>query len=160
MTQPGTQAPEFTAPLVTDEIEPSSLSDHLSEGPIVLAFFPGAYTSVCTHELKTFQEHIEEIESSGAKLFAISVDLPFALRAFRDDLGLSFGLFSDSNRDIIEAYGLETPFTDIGVRRLAKRAVFVLDRDGTIHYRWVGEHPGVEPDYEEVMLAVKELDRH
>jgi len=154
MVSDGDDAPDFTAPLADDQLGEFTLSERLDEAPLVLAFFPGAFTEVCSHEMEAFQDRLAEFENAGASVYGISVDTPFALAEFRDQLGLDFGLVSDTNRGIIDAYDLAMDFSHIGVRDLAKRAVFVVDGDGTVTYAWVSDDPGREPDYDEVFDAV------
>ncbi len=156
MLTEGDDAPDFTAPLANGDTETLTLSEQLKENaPVVLAFFPGAFTGVCTHEMNTFEERLDEFTEHGATLFGVSIDTPFSLNEFRDELGLSFGLVSDTNRDLVIAYDVATDFEDIAIEDIAERAVFVIDNSGTITYAWVGENPGVEPDYDEVEAAVE-----
>jgi peroxiredoxin len=150
----GDTAPEFTAPLADGDVVEFTLSEHLDEAPLVLAFFPGAFTSTCTHEMETFEERLSAFEDLGATVYGVSIDTPFALNAFRDDLGLSFGLVSDTNRGLVHAYDVETDFASVGVEDVAKRAVFVVDEDRTIRYAWVTDDASIEPDYDEVYDAV------
>ncbi|QCC52448.1 redoxin domain-containing protein [Halapricum salinum] len=150
-------APDFTAPLANGDVDSFSLSEHLDEAPLVLAFFPGAFTSVCSHEMNEFQDKLEEFQAAGASVYGISVDSPFALNEFREKLGLQFDLISDAEKDIIEAYDIPMDFADLGVYDVAKRSVFVVDDDGDVRYAWVSDDPGVEPDYEEVLAEVQDL---
>jgi peroxiredoxin len=154
MVDVGDSAPDFTAPLATgDDVETFSLSEALADGPVVLAFFPGAFTSVCSHEMTTFRDRIDEFTDRG-RLYGVSVDSPFALNAFRDELDLNFPLISDANHEIVQQYDVSMDFEDLGVRDVAKRAVFVVSEDGEVTYAWVSDDPSVEPDYEEVENAV------
>lgn len=156
MVDEGDDAPEFTAPLANGDVEPFTLSENLGEGPIVLAFFPGAFTSVCTSEMTTFQEDLDAFEEVGATVCGISVDSPFSLNEFREQEGIEYGLISDTNKEVIDAYDVRMDFDGIGYYGVAKRAVFVLDDDGTVTYAWESDDPGVEPDYEEVAAAVSD----
>ena len=156
MVADGDTAPDFTAPLANGDIDQFSLSERLDDGPVVLAFFPGAFTSVCSHEMNTFEERLDAFEDSGVTVYGVSIDTPFALNEFRDELGLTFDMISDTNRKIIDAYDISMDFTHIGVEDLAKRAVFVVDSDGTVSYAWVSDDPGVEPDYGEVEAAASD----
>ena len=158
MLDEGESAPDFTAPLATGEdIEQLTLSDALDEGPVVLAFFPGAFTSVCSHEMTSFRNRLPAFEERGVNLYGVSVDSPFALNAFHDELDLNFPLISDANDELIERYDVSMDFADLGVYDVAERAVYVVDTDRTITYAWVGDDPGVEPDYDAVEAAVSEL---
>jgi peroxiredoxin len=157
MVSTGETAPDFTAPVANGDVETMTLSERLTaEAPVVLAFFPGAFTSVCSNEMSTFQDRLGAIAGSGGTLYGISVDTPFALNEFREQLSLSFDLISDTGREIIEEYDVVTDFEALGVERIAQRAVFVVDESGTITYAWVGENPGMEPDYDEVEAAVRD----
>mgnify|MGYP000323607329 CR=1 FL=1 len=155
MVSDGDEAPAFTAPLANGDIESFSLPEAVdSDAPVVLAFFPGAFTSVCSHEMQTFEQRLEDVADAGGTLYGVSIDSPFALNEFRDTLSLSFGLISDVNRDVIEAYDVSMAFEAVGIERLAKRAVFVVDGDRTVTYAWVSDDPGAEPDYDEVIQAI------
>ncbi|WP_181684640.1 redoxin domain-containing protein [Halorhabdus salina] len=156
MVSEGTEAPDFTAPLANGEIDSFRLSESLDDGPIVLAFFPGAFTSVCSHEMTEFRDRYEEVEHAGGTLYGISVDSPFALNEFRDKLELPFDLISDAEKEIVDGYDLAMDFDELGVYDVAKRSVFVVDSDGELAYAWVSDDPGVEPDYDEVIEEVAE----
>ncbi|RKD97850.1 redoxin domain-containing protein [Halopiger aswanensis] len=158
MATSGDSAPDFTAPLANGDIESFTLSERLEdEAPIVLAFFPGSFTGVCTDEMCTFQDRLANFNELDATVYGISRDTPFTLNEFRDQNDLEFGLISDLNKEIIDEYDLEMDFDDLGVYGVAKRSVFVVDGDGEITYSWVSDDPGVEPDYDEVEAAVEEL---
>ncbi|NUB91079.1 redoxin domain-containing protein [Haloterrigena sp. SYSU A558-1] len=158
MPETGDAAPDFTAPLANGDIEEFTLSDRLEdEAPIVLAFFPGAFTGVCTTEMCTFQDRLAAFNDLDANVYGVSRDSPFTLNEFREQNDLEFGLISDYNKEIIDDYGIEMDFADLGVYGVAKRSVFVVDDDGEVAYSWVSDDPGVEPDYDEVEAAVEEL---
>ena len=154
MVSEGDHAPAFTAPLATGGIDSFTLSEQLGDGPVVLAFFPGAFTGVCSHEMSTFEERLDEITDAGGRLYGVSVDSPFALNEFRDKLSLSFDLISDANNELVHEYDIAMDFDQFGVCNVAKRSVFVLDDDGVVSYAWVSDDPGVEPDYDAVERAV------
>lgn len=157
MSSEGDQTPEFTAPLANGDVDEIELSDALEdEAPIVLAFFPGAFTSVCSHELSTFQDRLDEVTAAGATLYGVSVDSPFALNEFREQLSLEFDLISDVNHELIDKFDVTMGFEQFGIDELAERAVFIIDGSGTVTYAWVGDDPGVEPDYDEVIAAAEE----
>ena len=151
----GDRAPDFT--LLDTDLKPRSLSEFLGMGkPVVILFFPGAFTSVCTKELCTFRDRMSELERADATVIAISVDSPFVLKEFRERNMLNFTLLSDFNREAIKAYDVVLPDL-LGLKGLAKRAVFIVDKDGVIRYRWVSEDPRVEPDYDEVIGEAAKL---
>ena len=153
MVSVGDDAPEFTAPLANGSIDSFTLSDRLAEAPLVLAFFPAAFTPTCTAEMCTFRDRLSEFERIDATVYGVSIDTPFTLNEFRDRNDLNFGLVGDSNREAVDVYDVSMDFDAYGVARVAKRAVFVIDRDGVVTYAWVSDDPGAEPDYDAVADA-------
>jgi peroxiredoxin len=154
----GSKAPDFT--LTSDERQTVSLSQ-LRGKPVVLAFFPAAFSSVCTKELCTFNDQLApgamaQLNRAQAQVFGISVDTFFALKAFRDQEKLAFPLLSDFNKQTIRDYDV---FNEdmIGLKGIAKRAVFVIDRDGIVRHREVLADARNEPDYQKVFDALAGL---
>jgi peroxiredoxin len=153
MVDVGDRAPQFTAPAATGDVESITLSDALADGPVVLAFFPGAFTSVCTAEMCAFRDRLQSFQAVDTTVFGVSADSPFALDEFREQNDLSFPLVSDFQKEIMDAYDVRSSFDHIGLDGIAKRAVFVVDTDAEITYAWVSDDPGVEPNYDEVADA-------
>jgi peroxiredoxin len=155
MPEIGDTAPSFTGTVGTSDHESFDLDDYLGDGPVVLAFFPGAFTPPCTNEMIALQEHLQRFEEAGATVLGISADSPFSQGAFREEHGIEFDLVSDMDRDTIRAYDLEMEIEDLGLHGIANRSVFVLDAEGTVTYKWVADDPANEPDYDELIEAVK-----
>ncbi|GAA0478542.1 redoxin domain-containing protein [Halococcus dombrowskii] len=156
MVSAGDSAPAFTAPLANGDLgETFTLSERLDDAPLVLAFFPGAFSSVCTGEMRTFQERLDDFADAGARIYGVSVDSPFALNAFREENDLKYALISDANHGIVDAYDATMSFDELGIDEVAQRAVFVVDGDGEITYAWRSADPGVEPDYDEVVSEAR-----
>ena len=155
MVSTGDSAPDISATIANGEVEAFELSEHLGDGPVVLAFFPGAFTPPCSNEMVAFQEHLGDFEAAGATILGVSADSAFSQNAFREEHGLEFDLVSDMSREAIQAYGLEIDIDDLGLHGIANRAVFVLDDDGEVTYTWVADDPTNEPDYEAVLDAVE-----
>jgi peroxiredoxin len=149
----GSNAPDFT--LMNQDRQPVTLSAQRGR-PVVLAFFPAAFSSVCTKELCTFRDSLAQLNQAKALVYGISVDSFFALKAFQTDQKLTFPLLSDFNKQVIHDYGV---FNEdmIGLKGIAKRAVFVLDTDGVVRHREVLEDARNEPDYQKVLAAVAAL---
>ncbi len=151
----GQQAPEFT--LYDTDRKERSLSEFKGQN-VVLAFFPGAFTGVCTTEMCTFRDRMDQFNSLNAQVLGISVDGAMAQKAFSDQNNLNFPVLSDFQRKVVSQYDVELPnFAGMEGYVAAKRAVFVLDKAGVVRYTWVGPNPGVEPDYDEVKDAVSKL---
>ncbi|MDS0298488.1 redoxin domain-containing protein [Halogeometricum sp. S1BR25-6] len=157
MVSEGDDAPDFTVPLADGDVGTFSLSEHLDDAPFVLAFFPAAFTSTCTTEMRTFRDRMARFDDVDATVYGISIDTPFTLNEFRRQNDLEFALLSDTNRELVHEYDIAMDFADAGVRDVAKRAVFVVDGDGEVAYKWVSDDPGVEPDYEEVAAAAESV---
>jgi peroxiredoxin len=146
----GKAAPDFT--LTNQDREQVTLSKQQGK-PVVLAFFPAAFSSVCTKELCTFRDSLGELNGARAQVLGISVDSFFALKAFQDREHLNFSLLSDFNKEVIRDYGV---FNEdmIGLKGIAKRAVFVIDKDGVVRHAEVLDDARNEPDYGKVFKAL------
>lgn len=155
MVSTGDTAPTFTATVGTSDHESFDLDEQIGDGPVVLAFFPGAFTPPCTNEMIAFQERADAFEAAGATLYGVSADSPFSQGAFREEHGIEFDLISDMGGDAIRAYDLEMDIADLGLHGIANRAVFVIDDDGAVVHDWIADDPTNEPDYEAVLDAVK-----
>jgi peroxiredoxin len=150
----GAKAPDFT--LMNQDREPVTLSEQLKQGPVVLAFFPAAFSSVCTKEMCTFRDAASELNNVKAKVLGISVDTFFAQKAWADAQHLNFPLLSDFNKTVIRQYDVVNPDM-IGLKDIAKRAVFVIDRNGVVRHREVLDDARNEPDYGKVTQALASL---
>ncbi len=149
------KAPDFE--LVDTDLKKVKLSD-FKGSPVILAFFPGAFTSVCSKEMCTFRDSMAKFNKFNAKVLGISVDHPFSLSAFKEQNKLNFPLLSDFNKEVSDRYGgLHENFVGVKGLRVSKRAVFVIDKDGNIQYKWVSDNPGVEPNYKEIEETVSKL---
>ena len=149
----GSPAPDFT--LTNQDREPVTLSQ-LNGKPVVLAFFPAAFSSVCTKEMCTIRDSMALLGKANAQVFGISVDTFFTLKAFQDQQKLTFPLLSDFNKQVIREYGV---FNEdmIGLKGIAKRAVFVIDKDGIVRHAEVLEDGRNEPDYGKVLSSLAAL---
>jgi peroxiredoxin len=149
----GSKAPDFT--LTNQDREAVTLSK-LRGKPVVLAFFPAAFSSVCTKELCTFRDSLAGLAKADAQVFGISVDTFFALKAFQDQQKLTFPLLSDFNKTAMRDYGA---FNEdmIGMHGIAKRATFVIDKDGVVRHAEVLEDARNEPNYDAVFKTLAGL---
>jgi glutaredoxin-dependent peroxiredoxin len=99
---------------------------------------------------------MDEVRATGAQALAVAVTSVFAQQAFARHLGVGFPMISDWNREVVRAYGVQYDVWR-GHQGVAKRSVFVIDRDGTIRYRWVTDDATVLPDFDEAIRTLKEL---
>ncbi len=151
----GEKAPDFT--LLDTERKPRKLSEFFGK-KLVLAFFPGAFTSTCTKEMCTFRDSLTKLTELKAQIVAVSVNDPWSNKGFADRNMLAFPLLSDYNREVVRLYGIELKdFAGLKGYNVAKRSVFILDQNGVVRYRWVSEDPGVEPNYREIEDALSKI---
>ena len=151
----GEKAPDFTLP----DIEMKSRSLHEFQGQkVVLAFFVGAFTGVCTKEMCAFRDSMSRLIDLKAQVIGVSVNDPFSNKGFAEKNRLSFPILSDYNRAVIKMYNLELPdFAGLKGYTAAKRSIFVLDRNGIVRYIWITEDPAVEPNYAKIEQTLSEI---
>ena len=148
------KAPEFE--LLSNKGESVKLSEKIAQGPVVIVFFPMAFTGVCTEEMCEIRDNFSELSSLKAQVFAISVDSRFSLNAFAEKNNLEFPLLSDFNKEVSKAYDAQYE-TFLGMKGVAKRSAFVIDKEGVVRYRWVSEDAKVKPDLAEIRKALTSL---
>jgi peroxiredoxin len=140
----GQKAPDFTLP--SDSWEKKvSLESVRQEGPVVLLFYPGDWSSVCTDQMGQLQGEIGRFEEKGAKVLAVSVDSPWSHKAWAEERGIRFPLLSDFKREVVEDYGVkhEAGFPE--------RAYFIIDREGVVRAKRIEDSPSDQPEVEDVL---------
>ena len=153
----GQAAPDFT--LFDSERQQRSLGEFKGKN-VVLAFFPGAFTGVCTTEMCALRDSSDQFNNLNAQVLGISVDPIFSLKVFSEQNNLNFPLLSDYSRQMVNQYDVALEnMAGMDGYTAAKRAVFVLDKEGAVRYKWVGETPGVEPNYDEIRQALDRLPK-
>ena len=151
--QVGKPAPSFS--LYDSEKKKVSLEDFKGKN-VLLLFFPQAFTGTCTKELCSMRDNIALYDQVNAQVLGISVDSLFTLARYKDDQQLNFPLLSDFNKEVIPKYGVLNPDM-IGMKNIAKRAVFVIDRNGVVRHREVLEDARNEPNYNDINKALASL---
>ena len=121
----GDRAPEFTLPGTGGR--DYSLSDYAGR-PVVLVFYPGDDTPVCTKQLNNYNEGLEQFDDLDAQVLAISAQDMGSHERFAGKHGFAFPLLADTDKTVAASYGTLGP---IGFPR---RSVFIVDRDGVIRY--------------------------
>ena len=145
-------APNFT--LINSQKEEVTLSD-LSGSKVVLAFYPAAFSGICDQEMCIFEDRLKQLNNAQAQVVGVSPDSPFANAKFAEVNGITFPLLSDLHLEVTRQYGVEFQnFAFIEGYTACNRAVFVIGEDGTVIYEWIAEHPGIQPDYDEVMATL------
>ena len=152
----GQKVPEFALPDADQKTR--VLTEFTKQGPVILAFFPFAFSGVCDKEMCTFRDGFGSIQGAGAQLVGISVDSSYSLKAFAQTYNLQFPLLSDFNKKVTKLYGvLQDPWVGLGYKGVAKRAVMVVDQQKKLRYRWVTDDPSEEPPYAEVVKSTQKL---
>jgi thioredoxin-dependent peroxiredoxin len=132
----GEPAPTFTLPgmIVRDGVRTDDEYDLSSEigRTIVLAFYPGDATPVCTAQLCSYQEELDDFDDLGAVVWGISPQALDSHEAFARDSSLTFPLLSDTAGTVVRDYGVRAP--GLGLRR----SVFVIGPDGVVRWRHIG----------------------
>ncbi|MDZ7701278.1 MAG: redoxin domain-containing protein [Halobacteriales archaeon] len=150
----GDRAPEFALPGTEGEgLTEYRLTDQLEAGPVVLAFYAFDFHPSCTEEMCD----LRDLEWFGlddrVTAVGLSTDRAFSHGAFAAEYGLDFPLLSDSDGSVSETYGVLYDEVN-GHRRVSKRAVFVVDTDREIRYRWVADSLAQQPDWLEVQASL------
>lgn len=150
----GKNAPNFT--LTGTNLKKVSIKDF--ENKIVLAFYPGAFTSACTKEMCAFRDSLTKLNDLKAQVIGISVNDPFCNKAFSEISGLNFNLLSDYTREVVNIYGVAADdFAGLKGYTAAKRSIFIIDNKGIVRYKWITEDPTVEPNYDEIMSELEKI---
>ena len=127
-----------------------SLSDFKGK-KTVLAFFPGAFTDVCTREMCVFRDSMESMMEFDAQIVGICVNDPFTNKAFADVNKLPFVILSDYARETIRKYDVShEDYAGLKGYTVAKRSIFILDQESKLQYKWVSQDPAKEPSYNEI----------
>jgi peroxiredoxin len=151
----GEKAPLFS--LVSYEKKIVNLEDYRGSNVVIL-FFPLAFSSVCTVELCTIRDEMEEYNALDARVVAISVDSPYALRKFREEQGYNFDLLSDFNKETSRSYGALHEEFGLGMRGVSKRAAFVIDKNGLIKHQEILDIPSEMPNFEKIKETLATLN--
>ena len=151
MLATGTPAPDFILP--NGPGTEVALADLLSKGPVVVFFYPHAYSSVCTEEFCGVRDDWSAWSEINASVVGISVNTPFVVAQWKQDLGLPFELLSYFNKDISAAY--DAMYDEFfGLKGVSKRSAYIIGTDGTITYAWQSEDASLQPDMDAIKAAL------
>ena len=145
----GALAPDFTLPSTSGEkITLSSLRGK----PVLLAFFPLAFSGTCTAELCEMRDDDTQFVERGVIVLPISVDSTYSLKEYKSKHGMKVDLLADFKRDVSRLYGvlLEDRF-------YSNRAYFLLDADGVIRWEHVEDNPSHRRPDSELLSAIDRL---
>ena len=146
----GAAAPEFT--LDTTSGRPVSLSAFRGEKNVLLAFFPLAFTSVCTAEMCSFTDDYAAFAAQGVAVVPLSVDAIPSLKAFKAQHGIVVELASDFRREVSRSYGVLN-----AEKFYANRAYFLIDKAGVVRWAHVEAANGQRRANAEILAQIAQL---
>jgi mycoredoxin-dependent peroxiredoxin len=146
----GENAPDFT--LDTTSGKPVTLSSFRGQTAVLVAFFPLAFTNVCTAELCSFTDDYASFTERGVEVIPVSVDMVPSLKAFKAQHKIAVELASDPRRDVSRAYGVlnEEKF-------YANRSYFLVDREGVVRWSHVEAANGQRRENAELLAQIAKL---
>ena len=149
MVDVGSKAPEFT--LKDFNKQDVSLSSFVGQKPVLLVFYPFAFSGICTGELCQLRDDFTSFD--GVQVLGVSVDTPFSLKVWAEQEGYQFPLLSDfwPHGAVAQQYGVFNEKAG-----MANRGTFLIDKDGVIRFAEVNG-PGEARDQEAWKKAVASL---
>jgi glutaredoxin-dependent peroxiredoxin len=153
--QIGEKAPGFN--LISTEKKEVNLAEYKGK-KVVILFFPFAFSGTCTKELCQMRDDISIYENLKAEIIAISVDSPHSLLKFKELNQLPFLLLSDFNKVACKAYDCMHEEFNMGLKGVAKRSAFVVDREGILRYQEILENPGSLPNFDTINKVLTNLN--
>jgi peroxiredoxin len=157
--KPGDKAPDFTAPATVGGNEFTfSLADALKKGPVVLYFFPKAFTKGCTAEAHEFAEAAAQFKAAGATLIGMSADDIGTLHKFStQECSSKFPVAADPDLKVIKAFDSVMVSTSSKALNIADRVSYVIAPDGKIAYAFADRNP--DKHVENTLTAVKAITK-
>lgn len=148
----GDEAPDFELP-ASPTGDKFKLSDYRGKQAVVINFVPAAFSPVCNDQGKVIAQKQQEFADQDALPVVVSVDGPWAQKAWREQMGFEFPVLSDVNPQgaTAQKYGV---FID--ERKVANRVVVVVDKHGKVAWIQPAPKPIELPDYDPVMACSKE----
>ena len=146
----GEPAPDFT--LQSTSGDAVTLSSFRGRQPVLLAFFPLAFTSTCTAELCEMRDDYDAYAARGVAILPISVDSVPTLREYKRQNAMRANLLSDFKREATNAYGVmwKDAF-------FANRSYFLIDREGIVRWAHVEENPGQRRTTAEILEQIEKI---
>ena len=158
----GTKAPDFTLPTKTpDGPKPIKLSDNFGKKNTLLLFFPMAFTGTCTTEMCSVSTDLSAYGSLNAAVYGISGDNPFAQEAWAQKEKITIPLLSDYDHKVAKAYDVAydsfLPQMSLGMSGVAKRAAFIIDKNGVIQYAESNDDARALPNFDKIKTRLAQL---
>jgi len=149
--QEGNAAPDFTLP--DGDGANWRLSDHRGQ-VVVLLFYPGDETPVCTRQMCSVRDRWEDYLATGAEVVGISTNTVASHKSFAEHHGLPLRLLADVDRQVADSYGAQSL-----IPGKVARSVFVIDAQGVIRYRDVRPLGLFRPKDDDTIRAIREAQK-
>jgi methyl-accepting chemotaxis protein len=143
-----TTAPPFELPDQKGNIR--SLASLVARGAVLLAFHRGTWWPNCRRQFGELAEHFREYAARGYQVVAVVAQRAAPVRRYIEETGLPFDILVDESRDVLKAYGVWHRF-GLDAWNIARPALFVIDRTGSIKYSFIGESQTEFPSHEEIL---------
>ena len=151
----GQVAPEFS---LRDTDKNKVTLSELKGKPVLLLFFPQAFTGVCTKELCSVRDSLTFYNGVDAAVYGISVDSVFSLGKFKEEQQLNFPLLSDFNKEASRAFECIYENWILDMNGVSKRSAFIIDKAGVVQYAEVLENAGDVPNFEAIQACLQQLN--
>ena len=145
----GASAPDFTLPSTSGQ---SVTLSQLRDKPVLIAFFPLAFSPTCTAELCEMRDDWDQFASRGITVLPISVDSTYALKEYKQKYGMKVDLLSDFKREVTVRYGVLNE-----ARFFSNRAYFLIDRNGIVQWAHVEANPSLKRTNQEILVEVDRM---
>lgn len=152
--QKGQEAPSFH--LLNQNEELKSLEDYTGNGPLLMVFYPGDFTMVCTKQLCNYQDHFKDFQKLGVQIVGISKNNSDSHREFRNKYQFDFDLLSDPDHEVHKLYEVNSLFMFGG----SSRAVFIISKNKKILYRYIEPTVITRRKAEDLLIVLEELKDH
>lgn len=149
-----TEAPPFQLPNQKGQVR--SLREYLEKGPVLLAFHRGTWCPNCRRKFSELAKHSPEYVARGLQVVTVVAQSSDVVRRYVEDTGLPFNILIDESRDVLRAYGVWHRL-GLDAWNIARPALFLVDRAGTIRYSFVSERQDEFPSHEDIMREIDKL---
>lgn len=147
----GKMAPEFK--LLDETGEPRELSELIADKPLLLAFYPGDFTPVCTKQLCNYRDSLSDFDGLGIRVVGVSKNDIVSHKRFKERYQIPFALLYDPKNLVARAYGCQSRL----IFGMVSRAVFIINQGGVILYQYVEPTPLTRRNSDELVTIVKAL---
>jgi peroxiredoxin len=151
-----TTAPPFVLP--NQKGQRQALQDYLQRGPVLLAFHRGTWCPNCRRKFSELARHSPEYAARGVQVVTVVAQASDVVRRYVEESGVPFNILIDESRDVLKVYGVWHRL-GLDAWNIARPALFLIDRAGTIHYSFVGERQDEFPTHDDILAQIDALER-